>query len=246
MVSVDPFEILRQANPVDVERLLDPDSPQGRALLELILQQPGRPRARRRWLPLSPLRTPRRSRLIPAVALLAFAAGAVAWALTRGVSEPLTIGCYAAPSLQAKTAVVAAAGRDPRAACRIVWERGEFGDQPPPPLQACVLPSDAVGVFPRYEEDTCSVLGLPSVPSTYQPATSPAVRLKERLVDRFLSEKCITEQRARTIVQAEFRRLRLQGWDLETATPFSATRPCATLAFDTARRVIVLVPAPPA
>lgn len=244
MSGLDPFEVLRQANPVDPDELPDADSPEGRALLETILQQPREPHARH-WLPHLALRTPRRRYLIPAVAILAFAAGAVAWALTRGVSEPLTIGCYAAPNLQAKTAVVPADERSPIAACRQLWHQGEFGDQPTPPLQACVLPSGAVGVFPKRGNDACNTLGLPPVPSTYEPATTPVVRLKERLVDQFLNEKCLTEQRARTIVQAEFRRLRLQGWHLETATPFSATRPCATLAFDTARRVIVLVPSPP-
>lgn len=48
----------------------------------------------------------------------------------------------------------------------VLWEQGEFGDQPPPPLEAC------------------NALGLPAVPSAYEPAATPAVRLKERLVDR--------------------------------------------------------------
>lgn len=244
MSGVDPFDILRQANPVDPNQLPDADSPEGQALLETILRQPRRQPVRAR-LPRFLLRGPRRRYLVPVIAVLGLGAGAVGWALTRGVSEPLTIGCYAAPDLQAKTAVVPADGRAPIAACRELWRLGEFGAQTPPPLQACVLPSGAIGVFPKHQQDTCHALGLPAVPSTYEPSANPVIRLKHRLVDRFLTEKCILEQRARELVEAELARLRLADWRIESTAPFTAARPCATLAFDTKRRIVMLVPAPP-
>lgn len=244
MSGVDPFEILRQANPVDPSRLPDADSPQGQALLAEILQQPRKQPARVR-LPRVALRRPRHRYLVPAIAVLALGAVAVGWALTRGVSEPLTIGCYAEPDLQARTAVVAVQGRAPIAACRELWKRGEFGVQRTPTLQACLLPSGAIGVFPKRLRDACGALGLPPVPSTYEPVASPAVRLKERLVEKFLNEKCLTELQARALVEAELGLLRLQHWRVESAGRFAADRPCASLAFETARRVVLLVPAPP-
>lgn len=244
MSGADPFDILRQANPIDPDELGDADSLEGQALLAEILRQPRKRPARARLPRLAPGR-PRHRYLVPAIAVLALGAGAVGWALTRGVSEPLTIGCYAAADLQAKTAVVPADGRAPVAACRELWRLGEFGAQPTPPLQACVLPSGAIGVFPKHQQDTCGALGLPPVPSTYEPSANPVVRLKQRLVDQFLSEECVVEQRARTLVEAELARLRLADWRIESAAPFTAARPCATLGFDTARRAVLLVPAPP-
>jgi hypothetical protein len=242
MSGPDPFDVLRQVNPVDPDQLPDSDSPGGRELLETILGQPHR-RSDRRWLPRVALRAPRRSRLIPAVAVLALALGAGAWALTRGVSEPLTIGCYAAPDLAAKTAVISADGRSPVDACREVWKAHEFGGRTTPPLAACVLHSGALGVFPD-NGSTCNALGLPPVSSTYKANTTPAVQLKERLVEAFLNEKCLDEERARTLVKDEFDRLDLRGWRVETTAPFTTDRPCATLAFDLKQNTVLLVPGP--
>jgi hypothetical protein len=57
--------------------------------------------------------------------------------------------------------------------CRSEWEGGYITTTPPyiddgtptpapaPPLIACVLPSDVVGVFPAREGQTCESLGLP-------------------------------------------------------------------------------------
>jgi hypothetical protein len=58
--------------------------------------------------------------------------------------------------------------------CRSAWEGGYLTSTPPyidngtpvpapaPPLIACVLPSDVVGVFPAPNGQTCESLGLPT------------------------------------------------------------------------------------
>lgn len=243
MNRVDPFDLLRELNPALPDELPDAASPEGEALYQAISERRGEA-GRPRLLPRIGRRAGRRD-LIPAIAILVLSVGAVAWALSRSVTEPLTVGCYGAADLRAKTAVVPAEGQSPLTACRRVWDSGEFGDRTTPPLHACVLPTGSIGVFPQRGRDTCGSLALPPAPIGRERQPAPAVELKERLVDRFLSESCITPARGREIVAAELHRLRLSDWRVEDVAPFTDARPCATLAFDPPRNVVLLVPSPP-
>ena len=236
---LDPFDALRRLNPVDSGTLPGADSAEGRELLERIVAEP-KPtiRGRFRWL--------KSRKQMVAVALvlgLMTAAGAVAWALTRNETQHLTVGCYRAANLEADTIVVPAAAASPVGACQVVWRQGSFGTGPPPPLQACVLPSGAVGVFPNSSGHVCQQLGLTEAQAA-EPTAAATVRLKEALVDRFLGQSCLNEREALQIVRAELRRRHLSTWRVRAAGAFSTPRPCATLAFDEERQLILLVPAP--
>ena len=240
----DPFEILREINPVDPNTLPDPACSQA-ALegLERIVGgevAPSEARHPRRLRALRPVRR-RRVYVVPAVAVtvVALAAGTLAWALTRGPTQHLSIGCYAAVDLEARTVVVPAHANSPIESCEQVWRAGEFG-KPPPPLEACVLPSGAVGVFPSPEGGSCARLSLPPAPA--EPA-SPLVELEDTVVDTFLG-RCVSESEARRIVIAEMRRLGLGDWRVTTSGTFDSSRPCASLAFDEARSEVLLVPIP--
>jgi hypothetical protein len=243
---VDPFELLRELNPVDPEDVADAASTvQARRALEEIIagrrppmaRTPRRPRIRR-------LR--RRSYLL-ALVPIAGAITAASWALTQGATKQLTIGCYASANLQAHTVVIPAGSDPPVDACRAVWQRDDFGNQPTPRLQACILPSGAIGVFPSATEAACSQLKLaPLTAATVPPsqvAASP-LALKNALVRKFLTDRCMNEQRASATVQAELRRLRLTNWHVQTNGTFSSSRPCASLAFDEEQHRVLLVPMP--
>lgn len=254
--EADPFELLRQANPVDAETLPGPDSSEAQAQLARILSQPrperslrgrlpggrlrgrlpgGRPHGRRRRLPY----------LVPVVAALVVGAGAAAWALTRGASRPLTIGCYAAPSLNADTAVIAADRRSPTDACQALWQQGALGPAQPGELQACILASGAIGVFPnRRGGDVCKQLALAPAGTAQPPPADRIVELKDRLVDRFLAAGCLSEQDAKAIVREQLDRLNLRTWTVRPTASFTAARPCATLGFDTEAHAVLLIPAP--
>lgn len=235
----DPLETLRRINPVDPSTLPEPArSREALDVMERILRgDVGSPERRRfRWLRTLGQARRRPAYLVPIVAVAVLAAGTLAWALARGPTQHLNVGCYAAIALDARTAVVSATEASPVETCREVW-LDAFG-KPPPPLQACVLPSGAVGVFPSPGGDSCERLSL--VPGPSKPAP-PVVELQNTLVDTFLA-RCVSESDARRIVLAELRRLRLEDWRVVTSGRFGSTRPCASLAFDEERSHVLLVP----
>lgn len=247
--SVDPFEELRRLNPVppDAVRGAASSDEAMRALEDIVSGRrrlgwrtrfggprgPRLPRLRRRTYILI---------LIP----LAGAIAAGAWALTHGASKHLSVGCYAAANLQARTVVVGGDEHAPVNACRTVWRRGDFGARVVPPLQACLLPSGAIGVFPG-PRTTCRRLKLePLTPQTVQPrsAAGVAVRLKNTLVAAFLAKRCENRADAIATVRATIRRVGANGWTVQVNGPFSSTRPCASLAFDELHNRVLLVPMP--
>jgi hypothetical protein len=253
----DPFQLLRELNPVsgaDVRG--EASSEHAQETLERILREERPPtrrspqygRRRPRW---------RRSYVLVLVAL-AIGVATAAWALTRTPTKTLTVGCYATLDLQARTVVVPTDDRSATAACREIWQRGDFGSAKVPELEACVLPSGAIGVFPSPTGRACEKLRLaPVAPETPAPPparTTPkpkppspqatARTLKNKLVDAFLAKPCMDEQEATELVRAELRKLRVNDWGVRTNGPFSAARPCASLAFDEEHRTVLLVPMP--
>jgi hypothetical protein len=241
----DPFEILRGINPVDPTTLPDPARQRGALeAMESILRADAvgsREGRRFRWLRALRYAPRRRVYLVPIVAVAVLGAATLAWALTRGPTQHLSVGCYVAVDLDARTVVVPATEASPVETCEKVWLDGVFG-RPPPPLQACVLPSGAVGVFPNPGGNSCEQLNLAPAPAGSEPV-SAVVELQNALVDRFL-ERCIAESEARRIVLGELRRLRLEDWRVATSGRFDSTRPCTSLAFDEARSEVLLVPIP--
>lgn len=244
--DADPFEELRRLNPVQpvtVRNAASTDEAQ-RALEDIV-----RGRRRAGWR--TRLRRPRLSRfnrrtyvliLIPVAG--AIAAGA--WALTHGASKHLTIGCYGTANLQAHTVVVGATDASPVAACRVIWRRGDFGGHVVPPLQACVLPSGAMGVFPG-PQTTCRRLKLvPLSPAKVQPRSSAgvAVRLKSALVKEFLARRCENRGSALATARSTIRRVGADTWTVQANGSFSSKRPCASLAFDEPHERVLLVPMP--
>jgi hypothetical protein len=252
----DPFQLLRELNPVsgaDVRG--EASSERAQETLERILLEDTSPTQR---APQREHRRPqwRRSYVLILVAL-AISAATAAWALTRTPTKTLTVGCYAIADLQARTVVVPTDDRSATAICRGIWQRGDFGLARAPQLEACVLPSGAIGVFPSPNGQACENLRLaPVAPETpaappgragTKPSPTPqatARTLKDRLVDTFLARPCMNEQQATEAVRAALRRLRVNDWDVRTNGPFSAPRPCASLAFDEEHRIVLLVPLP--
>lgn len=242
----DHFDTLRKANPVPPGQLPARPTPEGaRAFLQEVMamdvQEQQERRAQQRE---SPRRQRSRRPLIAVTAVVAAGLALGMAYLTRDVSEQTGIGCYAAADLQADTAVIGASGGDPETGCADLWERGEFGPGPVPELSACVLASGAVGVFPG-DGGTCGKLGLAPIPDNYQSDVSAVVPLRDALVDKFLAAECLSLDDARAIVSEELVDQGLVDWTIEAAAPFTSTRPCAGLAFETDNKVVSLVPGPP-
>lgn len=243
--SVDPFELLRKLNPVAPEDVANAaSSTEATQALEEIIAGTRKP-AHARSQRLRTLRARRRTYLLALVPLLgAIAAGA--WALTQGASKQITIGCYASVDLQAHTVVVPAGAGTAVDTCRKVWRRGDFGSRLTPPLQACVLASGAIGVFPSPNQKACTHLHLALLASTTPPAPTAAspVELKNALVQTFFANGCMNQQHAVAAVQAELRKLALTNWHVQINGSFTSRRPCASLAFDEEAHHVLLVPVP--
>lgn len=240
----DPFETLRRINPVDPSTLPDPErSREALDAMERIIRGDAAAAEGERFRRTRSLWRTRRRRvyLVPIVAAAALAAATLAWALTRGPTQHLDIACYATIDLHGRAAVVPATEASPIETCEKLWLTGVFG-KPPPPLEACVLPSGAVGVFPSPEENSCERLNLAPAPAGSEPPPS-SVELQNTLVDKFL-DRCLTEPAARRNIQGELTRLGLQHWRVVTNGRFTPARPCASLAFDENQKQVILVPIP--
>lgn len=238
--SRDPFERLRGADPARQHKPASPDSSEAQAMYQRIVTSDAassRPMARR-W---------RRVALVVGVALLMVAA---TYLLTRPVTEPLTVGCYRSASLTADRVVIPASS-DARAEelCRVAWEPGgEFASDSggiPPPLTSCVLDSGALGVFPSAESgDLCQQLDIAPPDTSLIENGNELIDLQDALVGQFL-DVCLDQQAGTAIVQRELDSRGLEDWRVTNAQPFTADRPCASLAIDPNTLTVELVPISP-
>lgn len=236
----DPFDRLRQADPARTREPAQPTDDSAETMYRnVVTSEPRASRsARHRW---------GRLPILVGVALLLAAA---AYVLTRPVTEPLTIGCYRTPALDADLVVVPAdPGPTAEELCQAVWEPGgEFatdGGGQPPPLSACVLDTGTIGVFPSVEgRDVCQALGLaqPDYPS--DTGNQSIIELQDVLVPRFLDE-CLDLPTATAIVEKELTDSGLTDWRVTSKQPFTPDRPCASLAIEPTAKTIELVPISP-
>ena len=239
----DAFAILRLANPVRAEDVADMStSAAWRQVEEVMLGAPApgversaqrRPRKARR----------RRLAVVSIVALLTSAA--TVYRLSSRPTNPLNIGCYAAPHLTSRTEIVPDDGRPAVEICAQLWRAGAFGAQPVPKLVACVLPSGTVGVFPGEGGETCASLRLGVLRDTRPEGVSRDVgALRARLVDLFRAEECLDQPRANQLVTQELTARGLTDWMVTAVGAFTAERPCASIGVDVPDRTVLLVPVP--
>jgi hypothetical protein len=192
--------------------------------------------------------------LVPAVLLILAATAFTTYALTREPTHLESIGCYEGASLRANTAIVSADGRDPVTICAGVWRQGAFGTNTPRRLEACVLQSGAVGVFPRADAgDTCGSLGLARLPATYAAQAKQFAALRDAIVTRLgepasgsaeRGTQCVPKEAATAYVRQELNTRGYADWQIKVAGgQFSAARPCAEPSFDTGAKTVYLVPA---
>jgi|FLYL01.1.fsa_nt_gi hypothetical protein len=231
----DPFERLRAADPTRSADPVSAEVDRERIFRQVVTST--RP---------NPLRALGRRRILVLVGAVFLVAAA--YVMFRPVTEPLTVACYGAANLDADIVVVdAPTGGDPVDACRPLWgpdgELGaQFGGSATPDLQACVLESGAVGVFPTASgSQVCTDLGLAVPASDSNGENQAVIGLRDELVDAFL-EQCLDVDEARAKVEEALARHGLEGWQVTVTQTFTEERPCASLAFDVPAKTIELVP----
>jgi hypothetical protein len=194
------------------------------------------PPRRRRWLPLV---------LAPAAILLAGAAYAI---IARPAEEVVGgVYCYAATSPGADTTIVSADGRDPVEICAELWEEGVVAPEATeaPPLVACVGSQDqAVSVYPG-REGTCEKLGLGPLPLGYLRAAVRFAPMREEMYRRVYAHDCLRNPRARQIVREVLDDHGFTDWVIEGPASVGwrvgDPDPCLTVAFEPARRAVILL-----
>jgi len=215
-------------------------------LLDELLLLPGRERRRRRLVLV----------LVPAVIALLAATAFTTYALTREPTHLESIGCYDRADLRSNTAIVNADGRNPIAICAAVWQQGALGNgSVPERLDACVLESGAIGVFPSSGADTCGTLGLAPLPASYASAARRFAALRDAIVSKLgepasgssrRGPQCVHETAALPLVRRLLDSHGYSDWQVRTAGgSFTAERPCAEPSFDTAGKVVLLTPGLP-
>lgn len=236
----DPFDTLRDLNPVKPDDLEDARSQQAEAALARILDENPQRRGR--------LRRPRERRRvlirISAVAAVALVAAAVALLATNGTTRQ-TVNCYADTALKSTSVKVETSQHKAVATCRSAWRRGSFGSRSAPPLRACVLPSGTVGVFPNESGQACQQLNLQSAPGVEQqpPADTRVEQLRTRLERAARIQQCLTTPSAVSLIRSQFRQLRLSDWTVAVAPTLRGTTKCSRLTVDAERRTVTVQPA---
>jgi hypothetical protein len=237
--GVDAFELVRRQNPAPLEEYADLGrTDAARVVMERILAGDTTIAARRRP------RWRRRRVVIPVIATVALAASAAGYELSQQVTNPVTIGCYAAASLHAEIVVLGNPGGSYSAACEPVWRHGPLGySSTPAPLCACVLPSGAVGVFPDRRGSPCAGLGLAAA-APPSPGTAAIVAMAKELTNTARSGSCMTEAAARRDAASAPKRNGLGSWRVVVDVGFGERRSCATFAVDPPSTTVYLVPVP--
>jgi hypothetical protein len=234
---VDPYEILRSVNPVDPAKLADVEGPEPSIEGERVLNAKDRS-WRPRWVPRKSVR------LVMFAALMSGAAAATAWALIGQTSQRVTVGCYEEASLRSRV-FVEAMGSSPTATCLRVWKQGELSGRTPQQLEACVLPSGAIGVFPSAGRDVCVHLGLKGFVRDLSSADVAQSTVFERdLGSAFIRKGCLRLTPAIALVELELQKHGLAGWRIAHTQPFTAQRRCASAAVEPNVETVTIVPVP--
>lgn len=214
---------------------------------EVAREAQARPRPRPR------LRASRALLLAPIAALALAGAGYAA--LNDASSPSAGIECHPAASLGSGGTVLADDGRRATEVCADAWRSGAVGATAAvPPLQSCVAPTGggAIHVIPATDPRACENLGLVSAPmaGTGRDAKLFAAFAQD-VVARFERSACVRPAEGEAIVRTALDAHGLSTWTIAKGAGahgegFSEARPCASLAFDSGRTKVTLVPDSPA
>jgi len=234
----DPFNILRDHDPVDFATLPDADSASAQALFEAITATPRPDRSR----------VHRRRRIIALAVLAAMLAAATWVALTRNITA-VDVACYATTDLDGDRVGISPAVAPTVDLCVIPWEEGPLTNPnmargKVPPLTGCVTTEGVLAVFPTDDPTICESLGLVAPNSSKQPNRLGSIAQTEaEIVDYIAGEECVAPGEAEVRVRSILDNNGLEDWTI-TRQPTRTGRPCTSIAFDTSAKTVILVPHP--
>jgi len=230
MNGYDPFDQIRQGNPVPKTQVPDADSDIGVAIYNRIT-------------PTATRRPARRMRIVIALGAL-LALTATAWIVTRQPNNATGVACYQGVTLDTDAVVIPAQQLSP-ADCEPYWLDGSLTnptlDSIPPTLIGCVNEAGTLDVFPTADPAVCTNNGL--TPYEPVPLDQPELVLDEELSNLLGVGTCLPMADADLAVKQILTDLHLDNWSVTTQPP-TPDRPCASYSLKSNNRNIVLVPIP--
>jgi len=194
---------------------------------------------------------PRRRVLIAAIAAavvvaIASAAGA-AWYLSGGADPNNAVLCFSSVEPDAVGLAIYPEDVLDEGVCRDLWREGGLVNPAVEPgtvpdLQPCVLPSKTLAVFPSSDPALCEVLDLAEFDGPIE--SSPSMRLQVLVL--FDPGECVAMNQAAARVEALLDAISDDRWVIAERAPNNPAAVCASASVDAERRVISLVPVPPA
>ncbi|NIA26325.1 MAG: hypothetical protein GWP04_12305 [Gammaproteobacteria bacterium] len=188
----------------------------------------------------------RRVLLAVAIALLALAAIAATFYLTRQPTQIAGIGCAQDLTGDAIHVITPTGGLDPQQ-CASLWADGTITnpDLTPvgqiPPLVGCVNDTGTLIVIPTDDQGVCERLGM-AVFAPPSDATSSIIEVQDRLIEQINPQVCPSFDDARRIAEEALADAGIDDWTVAVSQPRTDERPCPSLSFDSASRRILLVP----
>jgi hypothetical protein len=187
--------------------------------------------------------------VVAAAAALLVATGFGTYALTRDEPEHVdSIGCYSEAGFDADVAVIGNTAQDPVAACAELWRAGSMAPGTvAPPLEACVLATGAVAVFPASSPGVCNALGVARLSDAARAEFRRLGGLQAALLQRLgtgsgtapARRPCPDGAEARRIARDVLDERGFRAWTVETSGVLDG-RDCPSPTLERARRVVVL------
>lgn len=224
--DIDPFKDLSDT---DLDALLPLESLFER-LHRDVEKEPPSWRHRRMW---------RRSMVISASAVLAFAGAAAAITFLRSpVQDTTRLSCFARVSLT-PTAVVVPYGSHPLSICQSLMHWPSVPGSPAPTGSLCVLSNGTLAGFPPSRHShVCTALGLSSFNGRV--ADLKVAAFEESAQSYFTQHSCMTSAVARSEVQRLLKKYNISGWRVEVSGS-KAVLACATLSIHASTRLVDIV-----
>lgn len=236
----DPFEILRDNNPIDPSTI-DAFGPAADELLDSIIVEP----ARRR-----PIVT-RRSLYLGIAAAAILATTAATWFLSTRSIETLSVVCFESLDLNGHRSGLSETTTPHPDACQAPFQDGRltFDASRPgyvPPLTGCVGDNGSLYVLPTDNNGICSALGLAEPDPDQPPGSLDGIgKAKEAITEYNLSAECRPLEDTVTQVRRILNDNGLATWRVQQ-NPGQAGQPCASIAYDIPNTTIFIVPIEPA
>ena len=168
----------------------------------------------------------RKSFFAAVIVVGAIGASAAGYSLTRSVTNPTLIECFAGDTLSSRAELTQLKG-SPQATCAEDWRSGLLGPGTHRAFTVCVHPDGDAVVFPTDDQSICSSLGL-SAAEPLNAQQSAIAQLPTLLGNAVGSVSCPTIRMVENDARSTLRRLGLRGWEITVIQPITKQWPCAT------------------